>query len=270
MVLRILAFLSRAFPTLKRRFWRGGYELLARRYQHSDWRFMNYGFAALDGSDPARSASPHDEPEWLCLQLYQHVADQKLLQGRDVVEVGCGRGGGASFLARVHEPRRVIGIDFSEDAIKLCQRHARPNLTFLVGDAEALPIADESVDVVLSVESSHCYGSIPRFLTETRRVLRPGGSLLLADFRTRESIGALRRELHSSGMAVVREQVITPNVVWALDLDSDRRDALIRSLVPRPLWKIARTFAGVRGTATYDALRTGRCQYLSLELRRAG
>ena len=44
------------------------------------------------------------------------------------------------------------------------------------------------LDVVLNVESSHCYGSMPRFLAEVRRVLEPRGYFLHADFRARSAL----------------------------------------------------------------------------------
>merc|ERR1719335_1617700 len=49
-----------------------------------------------------------------------------------------------------------------------------------------LPFADGSMDVVLCIESSHCFADFERFLAEVRRVLRPGGRFSLADLRWRE------------------------------------------------------------------------------------
>src|SRR5258708_14045516 len=53
---------------------------------------------------------------------------------------------------------------------------------FVGGDAENLPFAKASFDVVINVESAHCYGSIDRFLAEVHRVLRSSGRLAFADF----------------------------------------------------------------------------------------
>ena len=94
----------------------------------------------------------------------------------------CGRGGGCAYLARYRQPAAVLGIDISPRAIAFCRRiHLVPGLSFRPGDAEALPCPAEAFDVVLNVESSHCYGSMPTFLNEVFRVLVPGGYFLWAD-----------------------------------------------------------------------------------------
>ena len=70
-----------------------------------------------------------------------------------------------------------------------------PGLAFEVGDAERMPFPDASFDAVVNVESSHCYPSMPAFLSEVRRVLRPGGHFLYADLRPRTDLPARRAEL---------------------------------------------------------------------------
>ena len=60
-------------------------------------------------------------------------------------------------------------------AISLCKNNYNlNNLNFIIGDSANLPFDDNSVDVVVNVESSHCYPSIPDFISEVCRVLKPG------------------------------------------------------------------------------------------------
>jgi ubiquinone/menaquinone biosynthesis C-methylase UbiE len=67
----------------------------------------------------------------------------------------------------------------------LCIEHIGiPGLTFKSGAAEALPFDDESFDVVINIESSHCYQSIAKFLSSVHRVLRPNGYFAFAEFRS--------------------------------------------------------------------------------------
>ena len=88
-------------------------------------------------------------------------------------QVGSGRGGGASYIARYLNPASMLGVDYSKSAVKLCSRiHSVPSLTFKQGDAESLPCADKSFDIVLNVESSHCYGSMDRFVRLARMRLQ--------------------------------------------------------------------------------------------------
>ena len=57
------------------------------------------------------------------------------------------------------------------------------NEQILQGLATDIPLQNDTVDLILNVESSHCYGDQPRFLQECFRILRPGGYLLWADLR---------------------------------------------------------------------------------------
>src|SRR5690606_21321187 len=98
-----------------------------------DLNVLNYGFA----SDSAATVVPADAPERYCLQLYEHVVRGAQLAGANVLEVSCGRGGGAAFLARAFNPRHYVGVDLSEGNVALArERHAAPNLEFRVGVAE--------------------------------------------------------------------------------------------------------------------------------------
>src|SRR5260370_28922055 len=104
--------------------------------------------------------------------------------GLDVLEIGSGRGGGAAYLARRLAPRQLVGLDISAAATALARRRhgSAPPLEYRQGDAEALPFGVETFDLVLNVESAHCYASIPPFLAQVQRLLRPGVALLLPRF----------------------------------------------------------------------------------------
>jgi hypothetical protein len=85
---------------VRRFMWQAFYELLAKRVSTPDWAFMNYGYApaTVDVDPPPLRSS--DERDRLCIQLYLHAIDHCDLRDRDVLEVGSGRGGGASFISR--------------------------------------------------------------------------------------------------------------------------------------------------------------------------
>jgi SAM-dependent methyltransferase len=187
-----------------------------------------------------------------------------------VLEVGCGRGGGAAYVARALGPRRVVAVDLSPRAIALCRdRFRQSNLAFEVGDAEQLPFADGAFDAVLNVESSHCYGRFDRFLGEVRRVLRPGGHFLYADFRPEDEIAGWRAALEAAGFAIAAERDLRPGVVAALDADDANKRVMIDGLVDRPLLGIFREFAALRGSILNDALRRGDIGYRAFVLTAA-
>ncbi|SDE07771.1 class I SAM-dependent methyltransferase [Auraticoccus monumenti] len=250
---------------LRQKVWHGCYELMARRIDRPEWAFMNYGFAPLGASTP-RTLEPEDELDRFCIQLYDRTVTADLT-GLDVLEVGCGRGGGVSFLSRYRGPRSTTGVDLSAAAVDLCTRDRRgPGLRFAVGDAQDLPFPDASFDVVVSVESSHCYDSVPTFLAEVRRVLRPGGRFFWADLRPAADVARTRAQLQGSGMVVEDEQEITAEVVHALDLDSERKLGLVRAWVPRLAHPLFARFAALEGSRSHRAFQERRTRYLTASL----
>jgi SAM-dependent methyltransferase len=248
--------------------WRAVYEVLAARVQRPEWAFMNYGYAPPPGGE-GPALLPEDESDRLCIQLYDHVLGDADLRGADVLEVGCGRGGGSSFIARYREPRTTVGLDLSRSAIALCRRHRHaPGLRFAQGDALAMPFPDGSFDAVVNVESSHCYGSMEDFLAEVHRVLRPGGKFLFADLRPSGAMAALRHQLDDCPLELLEIRDISRNVHAALDTDDDRRRSLMRAWIPRAFHRVFERFAAVRGSSTFGRFESGALRYVSARLVR--
>lgn len=232
---------------------------------------MNYGFAPLTAPAQALRLEPSDEPDRLCIQLYEHVIDGTDLRGADVLEVGSGRGGGASYVSRYLGPASVTGLDFSAAAVALCRRtRAAAGLAFVHGDAQAMPFDDEAFDVVVNVESSHCYDSMPTFLGECHRVLRPGGTLLWTDIRDTPGARRVALDFATSPFVLDTERDITREVLRALDVDDERRLAMIDAWIPRGFRRPFRRFAGSQGTSNHTRLRSGEMRYLSARLVKAG
>jgi SAM-dependent methyltransferase len=247
------------------------YQLMARFAPQRDWTFMNYGFTSLNGDPaPLDTLQPEEEPNRYCIQLYHHVVSAVPVEDRRLLEVGSGRGGGAHFIKRHLHPDEMVGVDFSREAVALCQRTYKvPGLRFVHGDAEDLPFDDASFDAVVNVESSHCYSSMDRFLSQVVRVLRPGGHFLFADFREAQEIPVLARQIADSGLEVVRYQDITRNIVAALDADQARKSAQIRAAAPRWLVGFFGEFSGAPGSRIHERFRTADEIYVSYALRKA-
>lgn len=262
---------SAAIPSLRPKLVTAGYGImysaLSLLLKKGDSAFLNYGYCSLDPDAPRLELDRSDEADRYSIQLYHRVASAYPLAGKSVVEIGCGRGGGASFVTRYLHPASVTGIDLSKRAISFCRRtHKSPNLTFLDGNAENLPLPSKSCDVVLNVESSHCYPSFERFLKEVTRVLRPDGRFLYADFRPRTAVADLRAQLLKH-FAIVEEEPINRQIVRALELDSERRVTLIRKRAPSFLYTALDSFASVNGSPTFDAFASGELQYFRFMLK---
>ena len=231
---------------------------------------MNYGYAPLEPAALPRLETS-DEPDRLCIQLYQHAVGAVVLPEKDVLEVGSRRGGGASHVSRYLRPFSVTGLDFSQRAVNLCHRHRKaPGLAFTCGDAQSMPFPDSSFDAVINIESSHCYPSMGNFLSEVHRVLRPGGSFLFADLRSCGGLDALHRQFGTSPLNLEREDDITANVLAALRVDNDRKLQLIQNLIPWPFRRTFGAFAGIEGTTNYVGFENGKLRYVSAHLTKRG
>lgn len=237
------------------------YQLMAIGFPKPDWKFMNYGYSPQDASQiPALQSE--EEINRYCIQLYHHVANAVELDGRKVLEIGSGRGGGADYIKRYHGPSSMVGVDFSNKAVNLCRQHySVEGLSFELGDAEHLPFNDQSFDVVVNIESSHCYSSMDDFLAQVKRVLKPNGYFLFSDFRHRVKLDELDKQLDRAAMRCIKQENITPNVINALDADHHRRIAHIQGNVPKVFRQLMQEFAGNKDTWIYKGFLEGTIVY---------
>ena len=190
--------------------------------------------------------------------MYHFLALKTDLQGKHVLEVGSGRGGGAKHVAGALKPASYVGMDLAQNAVDLANKlHHLPNLKFIQGSAEEIPLADNSIDVVLNVESCHAYGSVEKFISEVKRVLKPNGIFALVDFRDTEKMDVLRDQLKNSGLTWVEEENITSNVIQAIEEEDDVKKARIKKLFPPKWQKLFGEFAGVVGSTFHTKLKNG-------------
>ena len=226
--------------------------------------FMNYGYAYNgDTSSPPRLHA-RDEGDRYCIQLYDLVGGKpEDITGKQVFEVGCGRGGGASYLTRYFGPSAYLGMDISHNVVSFCKKcHTVDNLSFMRGEAEHLPLEDGSVDTVVNVESSRCYRDKDRFFAEVNRVLKPEGTLLFADMREPREVELLEEHIRSNGFEITEKEDITAGVVRALDEDHNRRIEVMTRLTPWFLRRAVPDFAGVVDSRRYTSFAEGSMLYL--------
>lgn len=117
-----------------------------------------------------------DENYWFQRHLITYRFAARLVAGASVLDAGCGEGYGADLLAG--SAREITGIDLEEPV--LARAGARyPQVRFVRGDLEAMPF-ERRFEAVVTLQVIEHLPHPAAFLAECRRVLRPGGLLIVA------------------------------------------------------------------------------------------
>ncbi|EGR32394.1 methyltransferase, putative [Ichthyophthirius multifiliis] len=263
-------------------------------YPQTQWKSMNYGYATLkDDGVLIQNLKSEDEDERLCLQLYHYMATQQNkqqnLNGLNILEIGSGRGGGLEYISKYLNPLKCVGVDYSENQVAFCKNQYANNqkLEFFQGDSENLDQIQEfthnNFDIVINVESSHCYGSFDNFVNQVCKLLKPQGIFCFTDFRTLNEAQNLQKYFENHNQLVIiniytyilynnKELVeyedITVNVLQSLKLDEKRRTQLIENNVIFFLRPFFCKFSGLQGTRINQEFATRETIYVAYFLRR--
>lgn len=130
--------------------------------------------AFLDVTELAGDAVSREQVERLCRRYYWAG---EYCRGKDVLEVACGTGQGVAYLAGLS--RSLIAGDVSEAILAIAAKHYKDRFQFRKFDAHAMPFEASTFDVILICEAIYYVRDLDRFFAECKRVLRPGGMLLI-------------------------------------------------------------------------------------------
>jgi phthiocerol/phenolphthiocerol synthesis type-I polyketide synthase E len=242
------------------------YNDVTRRLQQSGMGaasfFLNYGYVGLGEGDEAQFEIPAEVFNRNSVRLAFELIGHSQLNGRKVLDVGCGRGGTVALLAEKFAAHPT-GVDLSPEAIAFCRSTHGPGKTFEVGDAEHLPFGDGSFEVVTNMESSHTYPNLRGFFSEVRRVLAQGGTFLYTDLLPVERWAEVRVLLGSLGLRAESERDITANVLASCDdVAATRTKAFGGSS------EMIDNFLAVPGSAVYEQMNSRAWEYRIMRARR--
>lgn len=134
------------------------------------------------------------------LAVAQRALDERVAamagtaRGDRILDVACGLGGTLARLAQTVPDAELIGLNADAAQLEVAARSVSAPVSWLVGDACAMPIGDGSVDRVLCVEAAFHFASRRAFYREVARVLRPGGRYAMSDIVPGPGLAELRAE----------------------------------------------------------------------------
>jgi len=142
---------------------------------NKDASFMNHGYYPVD----QRCSDVFLDT---CGSLYCYLADKfGKVTNKNILDIGCGRGGGTKLLRKHYNFSEVFGCDLNEKNIAYC-RSNHQECYFEVDNAETLEKQkDNFFDFAINVESSHCYRDLNSFFNSAKRVLKKDGQFITAD-----------------------------------------------------------------------------------------
>ena len=214
-------------------------------------------------------------PEQLAAQYHRYRLGAQLASGGTVLEVGCGSGMGLPYLEA--HARIAVGGDYTMDLLREARRHL-PDAPLVRFDAQHLPFRDRVCDVVLMLEMIYYVADQEAAIAECRRVLKPGGTLMLSvpnpnrpdfnpsPFSTRyPNLGELARLMRQCGFdartygdfpvepATARDRVLEPVRGMAVRLHLVPRSMHMKAMVKRVLYgrlpKLGAVHDGMAGYA---------------------
>jgi SAM-dependent methyltransferase len=157
---------------------------------------------------------------------HRYAVTAPLVRGKRVLDAACGEGYGTSLLAS--SAASAVGVDVSSDAIAhASERYAGPNVRFVASSVTRLPLADASVDAVVSFETIEHLAEQREMLAEFRRVLTHDGVLVIS----------------SPNRPVYNQDADAANHFHVRELDRDELADLLAPGFPQQAWYAQRVLA---------------------------
>lgn len=119
----------------------------------------------------------------ICKEDYPYIASElEKEEYEDLLDCGCGTGPMISFLYEKDSSKKYTGLDITPRMIEVAKNKKLEGVNWVVGDCENLPFEENSFDAIICSNSFHHYPNPEKFFESAKRVLRPGGRLILQDY----------------------------------------------------------------------------------------
>lgn len=135
--------------------------------------FMNHGYSPY-----SKLVKNYELRYWAT--LYLRILDNIETKDKIMLDVGCGRGGGAALYKKFYNFKEINACDITDKNIDYCKQKHK-GIKFKVCNAENLIYEDNQFDIVTNVESMSYYKNKKQFLLEVKRVLKKGGTFICTD-----------------------------------------------------------------------------------------
>lgn len=119
----------------------------------------------------------------ICKEDYPYIASElEKEEYEDLLDCGCGTGPMISLLYEKDSSKKYTGLDITPRMIEVAKNKNLEGVNWVVGDCENLPFEENSFDAIICSNSFHHYPNPEKFFESAKRVLRPGGRLILQDY----------------------------------------------------------------------------------------
>ena len=203
--------------------------------------FMNYGYADLNKDQYpiiSKNLLPAHSEWYYQSNLYIYLLSLVKLNYQNILDVGCGKGGGVSIYKEYYNFNSITGIDSNSNYIKYCNKKL-PEIKFINNDILNSPFNNNSFDIITGVQIVEYFNDnsdkLFSLFKEFKRILTSKGVLLLTIHQYNTKDFSLTKDIiENNGFYISKEIDISKNILYSLTIDLVRtKDKIYQEIIRR-------------------------------------